>query len=497
MYIATLNSNTLDASKIHYVLTNKDSKDAIVEGVLSSADNGVIDFNDAEKTELNTGLKGTYGSIYKIHNANITLKGNKQYDLYLFVDESVTNETMGQTFKAGVAVKSYDRQKVMASNICLNGQTLVDCVTELGSYGPLETSIYYHDSGLTNGAGDNSYRYAGGDYVLTEAGREKGVTILIGYDEKVATSLIDFYCNGTKKYVGYGSNSCNTYYYQIKGDATQYQTYSDALSKAVEKGYLIKDNVKNFACFGSNASVCPTQNLYRIIGVLDDKVKLIKYDYVKSNLLGTDGDFSQEYSYYWSGELGENPSSNSLYFWNKATSTNTWSESLLNKTNLNTNYINNIGMTWVSKIATTAWKVGGNIYASIATSTPKIAYQNEIINPVENITYNAKIGLMYVTDYYFGANPSAWTLVGYNSDYSNSYASVKGENWLYAGGWDWTISRVSNVSGNAFRIADNGLIGNRYVNSDYRGICPVFNLESSVTYVSGDGIMSNPIRLGD
>ena len=41
LYIATLSSNTLDASKIHYVLTDKGSKDAIVEGVLSTADNGV------------------------------------------------------------------------------------------------------------------------------------------------------------------------------------------------------------------------------------------------------------------------------------------------------------------------------------------------------------------------------------------------------------------------------------------------------------------------
>lgn len=45
--------------------------------------------------------------------------------------------------------------------------------------------------------------------------------------------------------------------------------------------------------------------------------------------------------------------------------------------------------------------------------------------------------------------------------------------------------------------ADNGLVGNRYVNSDYRGIRPVFNLESSVTYASGDVTMSNPIRFGD
>ncbi len=40
-------------------------------------------------------------------------------------------------------------------------------------------------------------------------------------------------------------------------------------------------------------------------------------------------------------------------------------ESLLNKTNLNTNFINNIGTEWANKIATTTWKVGGNTYSNI------------------------------------------------------------------------------------------------------------------------------------
>lgn len=57
LYIATLSSSTLNASKLHYILTDKESKDAIVEGVLSTAENGVADFSDTEKTELNTGLK--------------------------------------------------------------------------------------------------------------------------------------------------------------------------------------------------------------------------------------------------------------------------------------------------------------------------------------------------------------------------------------------------------------------------------------------------------
>ena len=160
-----------------------------------------------------------------------------------------------------------------------------------------DNALYYHNSTFTNGAGDNSYRYAGGDYVLTDAGKATGATMMIGYDKTVTTALIDFYCNGTKQFVGYADH-CETHYYLIKGDTTEYQTYNEALNASVEKRYLTKDNVKNFVCFGSEASPCPTENLYRIIGVFGNNVKLIKWDYAKSSLLGTDGDFSQEYSYY-------------------------------------------------------------------------------------------------------------------------------------------------------------------------------------------------------
>ena len=358
-----------------------------------------------------------------------------------------------------------------------------------------DNALYYHNSSLTNGAGDNSYRYAGGDYVLTDAGKATGATMMIGYNNSVTTALIDFYCNGTKQFVGYGCSSSQTHYYLIKGDTTQYQTYNKVLNASVEKGYLTKDNVKNFVCFGTDASPCPTENLYRIIGVFNNQVKLVKWDYAKSSLLGTDGDFSREYTnHYFSGEQGESLSSNSLYYWNNA-GTNTWSESNLNKINLNTNFVNNIGTTWAEKIATTTWKVGGGTMDNIEKTVPKTAYQYEVGSSASTTTYDAKIGLMYVTDYYYGASPSAWTLVGYNeSDATKDYRFSKGENWLYGGGRDWTISRRSDTSDNAFIVDNDGLVNVSTVSDDY-GVRPSFNLLSSTTYVSGSGSMSDPVRV--
>ena len=410
-----------------------------------------------------------------------------------FVNYNV-NQTgnAGKSFNAKLMIQQEEYELTLA-DICA-GKTLSDCVISQYTGTQGDNALYYHNSTLTNGAGDNSYRYAGGDYVLTEAGKATGATMMIGYNNSVTTALIDFYCNGTKQYVGYASSCSTSHYYLIKGDTTQYQTYNEALNASVEKGYLTKDNVKNFVCFGSDATTCPTENLYRIIGVFNNHVKLIKYDYAKSSLLGTDGDFSQEYtSNYFSGEQGESPSSNSLYYWNNA-GTNTWSASKLNTVNLNTNFTTNIGTAWANKIATTTWKVGGGTYANLRDAVPKTAYQYEVGSSASTTTYDAKIGLMYVSDYYYSASPSAWTLVGYNSDYTKSYASAKGENWLYGGGWDWTISRSSDGSDIAFYVYYNGYVNVNDV-YDYIGVRPSFSLLSSTTYVSGSGSMSDPVRI--
>ena len=294
-----------------------------------------------------------------------------------------------------------------------------------------ENNIYYHDSSLTNGAGDNSYRYAGA-------------------------------------------------------------------------------NPNNFVCFGTTESPCPTDNLYRIIGVFGENyhgvtgkqlVKLIKYDYMTKDELGTDGDYSQTYKEFgmdstYKGTYGDGERIG-VYYWNyKATgsATNTWSTSLLNKTNLNTNFINNIGTTWANKIATVTWKVGGNTWANIGTKTSSVAYTNEITNPVTTnttdnaTTYSAKIGLMYVSDYGFAASPDAWTLT--MSSYNNTTAT--NNNWMYMGLYEWTISRNADPSDNAFLVSGDGSVDYDYVDG-ILGVRASFNLESSVSYVSGSGSMSDPI----
>ena len=55
-------------------------------------------------------------------------------------------------------------------------------------------NIYYHNSSLSNGAGDNSYRYAGGDYVLTEKATTVGMKSLTSSSNTATDGIIkDFY----------------------------------------------------------------------------------------------------------------------------------------------------------------------------------------------------------------------------------------------------------------------------------------------------------------
>ena len=255
------------------------------------------------------------------------------------------------------------------------------------------------------------------------------------------------------------------------------------------------DTTNNFVCFGydSTDGSCPTDYLYRIIGVFDNQVKLIKYDYAKATLLGTDGDYSNTYS--GAGWSGTNKGSNTTteigaYYWNNNTQTNVWSSSKLNTINLNTNYLKNIGTNWSNKIATHTWKVGGNTHANIASVTASNTYTNEITYPAEGTTYDAEVGLMYVSDYGFAAAPSAWTrtLSFYNS------SSVTSVNWMYMGLTEWTISRRSDLSNRAFFVYIDG-----YVNYDdvsrKRAIRPVFYLTSETAYAGGSGTASSPILI--
>lgn len=220
-------------------------------------------------------------------------------------------------------------------------------------------------------------------------------------------------------------------------------------------------NPNNFVCFGSDEEVCPIDNLYRVIGIFDEQVKLIKATILRY--------------YYWSGSLSD--------------TMNDWETSGINNQTLNGIYYINLGNFWTNKIAEPIWQVGGLNYLQSQDNAYNV-YNNELGEGKIDKPYEGKIGLMYLSEYAYGSNPVNWTRN--LSDYS--VASIRNNNWLYLGEEEWTIDSDNSDSINVFYITRNGVVSYSNTNISY-AIRPTFYLASYVTVLSGTGTQIDPYRI--
>ena len=435
-------NNKTNTATEHYYLYLNISNNTFTYSIDNNTPEILLSIKDSSNNEITTLTGLTYKTVTDGKGASIKgfdITNKKGLITILNNREITTTSTKTEEWNVTVTFVNYNSNQAGNAGKSFNAKlmiqkeeyklpTLAEYVVSQYTGTQGDNGIYYHNSSLANGAGDNSYRYAGAS-----------------------------------------------------------------------------ESVNNFICFGSTTSPCPTDNLYRIIGVFGENnhgvtgkqlVKLIKYDYATSNLLGTDGDYkdSSTPGSTYKGSL----SKVDRYYWNsKATNkaSNTWSTSLLNKINLNTNYLNNIGTTWSNLIEDATWKVSGH---STNFVTPSKMYTAEITNATK--TYGpsdgtSKIGLMYVSDYGFAASPSAWTetLANYDGNDANG-TLIKTINWMYMGNYEWTISPYSSNSFSVFTLNDRGDVNNFAAGADY-GSRPVLYLKASVLYAGGLGTKDSPITL--
>ena len=369
---------------------------------------------------------------------------------------------------------------VTTSNIETDSITLTVNVTNGNN--PVTKYYYSNNNGSSyESSNSNTYTFNGLDmgtvynfsvYVEDSAGYKSEVYTLSESTDEIVL-LADWVINQ---------------YYGVQGNNGIYYHTSSLANSAGDNSYRYAGaNPNNYVCSGSNASTCPSDNLYRIIGVFGNEVKLIKADYTTTAMTGTGGDYYGAYSYSTSNYQGSMSTGNiASYYWNRNGS-NTWSESALNTTNLNGTYLNSLGSTWSNLIATHSWKVGGMTYSN-GTSTPQTAYNYEVGSNSSSTTYSAKIGLMYVSDYGFAASPDNWGTA------LNNYSKVINDNWLYSGLMEWTIFRSSDDPYSAVCVYDSGVVNTSNVLGNY-AVRPVFYLNSDVQYSSGSGTSSDPIRI--
>ena len=272
---------------------------------------------------------------------------------------------------------------------------------------------------------------------------------LIIQEEPMTTSLGNF-----AEYI------TQTLYTGTDGENGLYYHDADLANGAQDNSYRYSGaNPNNYVCFGATGADCQNaENQYRIIGVFNNQVKLIK-----------------------ATSYGD-------YAWD-ADNVNTWDESTKPDiyTTLNETYYNTLGSEWQNLIVESTWQVGGMKRNDI--NTAKRYYDVEVGTGQSGYVETMKIGLMYVSDYGYGASPEKWTTRLYEENYGT-------DNWLYFGSNERLISRVSSGSNYAFYVYFyfGGVVVETGVDSTL-AVRPSFYLTSTIEISSGTGTSSDPFVL--
>lgn len=333
-----------------------------------------------------------------------------------------------------------------------NGSSYVSSTSNTYTFNGLDMGTEYSFSVYV----EDSEGYASKAYTLSETTDDKPPTLADTCRETGSNTLA---CYVAMQYTTDGENGL--YYHDGQGN------YTNVDQEAEDNSYRYSgENPNNYVCFGSDATTCPSDNLYRIIGIFNDteeyRTKLIKKDnYATGSLWSVDQNI----------------------VWNSTNKPIVY-DSLNNIFN---NYISN---SWKDLIADNIWMVGEMDYNNLYTV--KQFYDMEVKDVPNRYEETMKIGLMYVSDYGYAASPENWNLpLASYSDSLPNWLIYSMTNWV-----EWTIS-YNNLN-TVFGINSNGNVNiiNTYYNMTNLSINrPCFYLNSNVTYVSGSGTESDPIRI--
>ena len=273
------------------------------------------------------------------------------------------------------------------------------------------------------------------------------------------------------------------------------------------------DKVKNYVSFDGD--------VWRIIGIVDGKVKLVKEDSIGA--------------YSWDSSASDKNSGNGYNIWEtiegktKADGTTKADLNILlndgyyggsypsecyggqNNTikDCPTEYINSTLKNMVDENA--IWYLGGQGYSNPSTTPYGLPTLDSYYNERGTKVYSGHtdiaetewigpVGLIYLSDYGYASTDSECrsdlragvTYIDETWDYSN--AKCKNNNWLHKNNYYWTMSPNSGYSGSVFFVYSSGgaSVSGAYIGS---GVWPALYLKSNILIESGDGSSSNPYIL--
>ena len=242
---------------------------------------------------------------------------------------------------------------------------------------------------------------------------------------------------------------------------------SDTITELVpsNSGELYEDEHGDIRYYGKapNNYVSFNNELWRIIGVIDGKLKIIRNE-----------------------SIGR-------YDW-ALNNSNNWNNASL-KSYLNGEYYNSIDGTYKNMISEETYYLGGATGSNYRTLTASGYYNAERDssqvysgNPASTTQY---IGLMYPSDYGYAAGSSCLLTALYKYD-----SSCKNSDYLFSGVIEWLQAPSADNSSYASLLNSLGYVN---INSGVTGsiaVRPVLYLNTNVQITGGDGSQGNAFQLG-
>ena len=150
---------TQDENTPEILLTIKDANGNAITSITGLTHKTVTDGKGASISGFDITTKKE--AITLFNNREITANPTKteQWNITVtFVNYNADQSAnAGKSFRGQILIQKEAKSITMA-DVCSNGQTLNSCILSMNGK---DNTLYYHDSTLANGAGDNSYRYAG------------------------------------------------------------------------------------------------------------------------------------------------------------------------------------------------------------------------------------------------------------------------------------------------------------------------------------------------
>ncbi len=244
------------------------------------------------------------------------------------------------------------------------------------------------------------------------------------------------------------------------------------------------NNYVYYNCTDINNQTSDTCELWRIMGIVDGKVKIIKDEALTPVTTDNGVTIGTSSGFYWN------------YVQQSGKNRNNWEDSTL-QTYLNGTYYNSINSTYRNMISEETYYLGGATSSNNKTLTASGYYNAERDssqvysgNPASTTQH---IGLMYPSDYGYAAGSSCLSTALYR--YSSS---CKISDYLFSGKTEWLQAPNASNSNRAASLDSTGYVRGYGYNVYGLSIAvrPVLYLNSSVQITGGEGTESSPFTLG-